>query len=194
MGPDDESKAGCIDLSEGNSDLELKGRLLLWLSAVQKSQQLVELAFRSAQAGEQTTLSWSEKEPFPNKFELFDIKGAAVELAIIYFCQILTSGYSAQGTVSDNTEVKASHLKRIAARIPEHISSYDRFFEFCRQLLFVRNKLLAHADGAEAGMEHKPQYTGWRTPSDEWGSIDLDYWRALHEPLIAAIQELIRER
>lgn len=113
------------------------------------------------------------QRPFPTWMECFTLNEACIELAIVYFCQILNDGYESQGSSASNNKVfRESHLPRILDRVFE-AGDLDKFQTLKKQLTTARDKMIGHADGDSYNIFHGDPISTMKGPSSSW--IDIDF-------------------
>lgn len=127
---------------------------------------------------------------FPTWTECMTIHDACIELAIVYFSQILISGYQDTGSAAKSDKpFRDQHLNTIASMVFPDQSDIDRFFDFCEQVLTARNKMIGHADGEAFAIEHGTPVSKMKSYRQAWEHIDLKYWASFLERLRIGILE-----
>lgn len=207
------------------NNMELKGRLWLWYSAISHAHMLLELASRSRAAinqpnikerDEETTRKFHEfrntqpdnkegeiylnhlvlfnsiyAKEFPEITECFSMYNACIELAIIYFCQILSPGNSDPGNAAKNDK---NYLIKISENFFQSQEEINKFNNLCNELRTARDKMLGHADAKAFSIKHGEQISSMKLHSQAWKDIDIDYWHGLLEGLAKAILEYSNEK
>jgi hypothetical protein len=68
-------------------------------------------------------------------------------------------------------------------------SEIDRFFDFCKQILTARNKMIGHAAGEAFDIQHGTPISKMKSYRQAWEHIDLAYWVSFLERLRISILE-----
>lgn len=128
--------------------------------------------------------SQSYTRAFPTWEECIKIEDACIALAIVFFCQLLTSGNPAPGAAAKNDKNFLDiHLDAIIKRVFPNVSEQEKFSAFCEQLRYSRNKMLAHADGSAFQINHGSTVTSMKLRYVAWENIDIEYWLSFMDPL-----------
>jgi hypothetical protein len=194
---------------------EILGRLSLWKFAFDESYVLILTAFRAdggtrqelqKQGAQQFVEKYEEfikKEPmenlrsfekqysrqFPTIEECYIINNVCIELAIIYFCQILSGGNQSSGNVSKNDRsFISSHLPKIKEIAFKTLGEQLLFDELCEKLKTVRDKMIGHADGDEYPIIYSDKYTRIVGPRKLWGQIPLEQFCIMLDKLRIATE------
>lgn len=127
----------------------------------------------------------SHKKDFPELVECFSIHDACVELAVIYFCQILNPGNSDPGNASKNDKAFIEkHLSEIAQRaLIDTAGEIEHFNKLCAELKTARDKMLGHADAKAFNIQHGEQISSMKLHRQAWQNIDINFWRNILERL-----------
>ena len=134
------------------------------------------------------------KRPFPITTECFAMHQACVELAIVYFAQILNIGYEDTGKVAKNTpEFRNEHLNAIASQIFSNQDEINRFFAFHEEIRSARNQMIGHADGQSFNVKHGFPVSSHKMSREAWKDIDFEYWSSFLEPFRIKILEYANE-
>jgi hypothetical protein len=123
------------------------------------------------------------KKKFPELVECFSIHDACIELAIVYFCQIMNPGNSDPGNASRNDRSFIDmHLNKIASRA---LSGEEmlKFNSLCVELKTARDKMLGHADAKAFNINHGEQVSSMKMHRQSWQEIDINFWREILEKL-----------
>lgn len=130
---------------------------------------------------------------FPTWAECMLIHDACIELAIIYFSQVLNVGHADIGSAAKSDKpFRDQHLKAIASAVFPERSDFDRFFNLCDQILTARDKMIGHADGKAFGIQHGNTASTMKMYRQAWEHIDLEYWSSFLERLRIGILEYER--
>lgn len=218
-----------MHISKSNIDLELRGRLWLWHSAVDQTNRLLHLAKRTEigiqqeniiaeletycaelqnfnknqpdyEAGvqkhsHQLLFDQTYHRPYPTWEECSSAKDAFIELAIIYFYQILNPGHEDPGTAAGNTkEFVDTHLKPIISKFFPSENEQEKFFNLCNDIKTARNQMLGHADGKAFEIKHGYPASRIKMYTNAWKDIDIDYWHSFLESFRVSILEYENEK
>lgn len=129
--------------------------------------------------------------PFPTWLECRHIYEACVSMAVISFCQVLSSGYPDPGKVSVNNKAfREEHWTKILDSAFSEAEEKNRFLIFCDRLKSIRDEMLGHADGNAYEVEHGHgiDVTRHKTITYDIYDLDLKYWTSFLEPLRLAIE------
>ena len=127
---------------------------------------------------------------FPTLIECMTIHDACIELAIVYFSQILNIGHADTGSAAKSDKIfRDQHLNAIASMVFPDQPDNDRFFDFCKQILTARNKMIGHADGEAFDIQHGTPISKMKSFRQAWEHIDLTYWASFLERLRVGILE-----
>lgn len=114
--------------------------------------------------------------PFPTIGECFSLHGACIELAIIYFCQILNSGNSDPGVAAkNNKDFINKHFNAIVNSVLT-LEEIDKFNHLCDELRTARDKMLGHADARSFDIQHGEPISSMKLHSESWKHIDIEFW------------------
>ena len=171
---------------------EIKGRLFLWYAAIEQCASLIKLS-TNAQKSLENSKQTNTTNSFPSADECKLIHHAGIELAIIYFCQITTSGYEDKPKVSgNNKKFREKHWNAIVSRAinPEET---DQFNLLLGEIENARHQMLAHAQGTAFEVQHHGPITEFKQFKQSWSNIDLPYWLKTVDILRNAIGNYIRD-
>jgi hypothetical protein len=131
--------------------------------------------------------------PFPYLAECFAIHNACLNLAIIYFCQIYTTGNQNKHASENTKQFRNEHLPIILGRVFSNKEEMIKYEALVGKLNKVRNKMIGHADADALNIQHKGIVTTIGGPQNITRDIDLEHWLAFMEPLRIAILEYMNE-
>lgn len=161
---------------------EIKGRLYLWYSAVGQCCELLDLY---------------SKDPIvaPGSYSSDEIKlirNSSVEMAIIYFCQVVNNGNGHSKLVANNN--RAFRQEHWQAWVNFSIVDADkRYFEETVGLIkHARDQMLGHADGRAFDVSHTGPLTMFKQYSQSWKDIDIEFWKASMKNLKSSFGDYIR--
>jgi hypothetical protein len=130
------------------------------------------------------------RRAFPTWVECMAIHGACIELALIYFSQVLNVGHADIGSAAKRDKpFRDQHLKAIASTVFSEKSDMDRFFNLFEQILAARDQMIGRADGKAFGIQHGNTVSTMKTYRQAWEHIDLEYWSSFLERLRIGILE-----
>jgi hypothetical protein len=127
------------------------------------------------------------------------IRDICISWAIVCFCQILTRGYEDKdkNKVKKNTIFKRNKNGKLQEEIinimfeGEDESEKEKFRELLYELIEVRDKMLAHADGEAFEFRKIDSRVIFRSYSSSHSNIDIDYWQKCLEPMKEAINKYL---
>ncbi|EGR1749469.1 hypothetical protein QX220_22250 [Vibrio vulnificus] len=161
---------------------EVRGRLFLWYCAIEKSYKLLEL--------ESKTIDDSQ-----NSFNSDDMKliqSSSVELAIIYFCQIVNKGNSDSNKVANNDRNFRQRYWRTWLDFTFEKAELEHFNEMVKQIQFARDQMLGHADGRAFEVQHVGAMTVMKRHDQSWKEIDLVFWKQCMKKMLGTFGDLAR--
>lgn len=129
------------------------------------------------------------KKKFPALVECFSIHDACVELAIIYFCQILNPGNPDLGNASKNDKNFIDKYLNEIANKALTVDEAEKFKTLCIDLKTARDKMLAHADAKEFNIQHGVSITSMKMYCQAWKNIDIKFWQSILDRLRISILE-----
>jgi isopenicillin N synthase-like dioxygenase len=131
--------------------------------------------------------------PFPTFSECRATQDASVKLAIIYFCQVLTSGEGQLNVAADNSKAfKEEHWPKVLSKWSgNNVDLEEKFSSLCAQLRIVRNEALGHAQADFFNIIHGDPITTMSFSS--WQHIDIKYWHSCLENLRIAVLQYLKE-
>jgi hypothetical protein len=115
--------------------------------------------------------------PFPLTGDCYSLHHSQILLAAVIFCQIYNSGHAHRGAIADNREMTKLLSQIEETMLIESAISRDKFTRLKDQVRFIRDKVLAHADGPVFEISHGEQITSHKTPLSFIHDIDLVMWR-----------------
>jgi len=131
--------------------------------------------------------------PFPYLAECILIHHACLNLAIIHFCQIFTTGHGNSGATSNKKEFQDAHLKPILQKVFITDEQMEKFNELREKIKQVRDGMIGHADAELLNIQHKEVVTTIGGSQIITQELDLDFWLSFMEPLHRAILEYMNE-
>lgn len=161
---------------------EIKGRLYLWYSAVGQCCELLDLY---------------SKDPIvaPDSYSSDEIKlirNSSIEMAIIYFCQVVNNGNGHPERVATNNLLfRQEHWQ---AWVNYAIEDADiKYFEETVDLIKrARDQMLGHADGRAFDVSHAGPITMFKQHSLSWKDIDIEFWKTSVKNLKSSFGDYIR--
>lgn len=175
-----------------NSLDEIKARLFLWHSALDKCVDLLTLGIKAKEvyASEEKKLS---PYNFPSTKEHELIYHSSVELAIIYFIQILSPGYGVKDVVAGNNDIFIDkHLNQLVSKTIKE-QDKPKVAILLTSLKKARNKMLGHADGKAFEAKHVGPIFMRNHYKQSWSEIDLTFWMIVIKNIRGSIGDYIRE-
>ena len=171
-----------------NSINEIIGRLWIWETSLLRTKRLLLLA-SSAYTDFQEKQHEARKDLFPTEEECDLIFNSSIELAIVYFCQILNQGEKKSDTAAANElSFRDEHLKNIIIKIFKTKDEYQKFNCLKSKILKARNKMITHADASSYNIIHGSTSSSLKLPQP-WHEIDLNFFASIIEPLITEIRD-----
>ncbi len=166
-----------------SSSEEINGRLFLWYSAVEQCDKLLQLASKIEKQTQIDTYSESETKRMYSSF---------VELAIIYFCQILNNGNPDTSKVAGNTrKFRETHWRTIVEASLDSAET-EQLIELIEQLKTVRDQMLGHADGKAFDIMHFGPTVAGSTHSSGWQHIDIGFFHKVVKKLHVSFGEYFK--
>ncbi len=165
-----------------HSNEEIKGRLFLWYSAVEQCCKLLDLY---------------SKEPTvaPSLYSTEEIKlvrDSAIEMAIIYFCQIVNNGNSDSERVAINNREFRQRYWRPWVNFAIGNSDTSYFDETVELIKRARDQMLGHADGRAFEVEHVGPITMAKQHRQSWKDIDVEFWKNSMKKISASFGDYVR--
>ena len=135
--------------------------------------------------------------PFPHLWEVFQIKSATIELAIVYFYQIFTD----YGPDESEESVAGSNdmgriLQDLERRAFPDRPDKKEYNKFKKQIMEIRNNMLGHANGEYYKVDHKddvPDVMAIPMPGLSGRKIDEKYWIKVIDLLQSSLHEIESE-
>ncbi len=129
---------------------------------------------------------------FPTWLECCAIHDAFVELAIVYFCQILNSGRNSDGQTAQNDDnFRKEHLTNILNKVFPTSAEMDKFDLLKAALVRLRDKVIGHSDGVAYKITHSNPVSILQGPNIGWREIDLEFWHSFLNKMIDVIHNYI---
>lgn len=164
------------------SNEEIKGRLFLWYSAVEQCCKLLDLYSK-----EPTVASGSY-----NADEIKLVRDSSIEMAIIYFCQIVNNGNNDSERVAINNREFRQRYWRPWVHFAIENSDESRFDETVELLKRARDQMLGHADGRAFEVEHVGPITMAKQYRQSWKDIDIEFWKNTMKNLKSSFGDYVR--
>ena len=165
-----------------HSNEEIKGRLFLWYFAVEQCCKLLDLHTKKPVA---TPGSYNEDE-----IEL--VRDSSVEMAIIYFCQIVNKGNSDSERVATNSREFRQQYWRPWVNFAIDDSELSQFDETVELIKQARDQMLGHADGRAFEVEHVGPMTMVKQYRQAWKDIDIEFWKNSMKSLRSSFGDYVR--
>lgn len=165
-----------------HSNEEIKGRLFLWYFAVEQCCKLLDLYSK-------------EIKVVPGSYSEDEIKLArdsSVEMAIIYFCQIVNNGNSDSERVAiNNREFRQRYWRPWVDFAIDNldVSHFDETVELIKR---ARDQMLGHADGRAFEVEHVGAITMAKQFRQSWKDIDIEFWKNSMKNLRSSFGDYVR--
>lgn len=163
---------------------EQEMRLSVWEHSLIECQRLLRLADRVFQMPE------SDQRDFVGLLNCGLIVDGSRCLAIVFFCQCLHRGNADPGKIMasprqfDQPPFAAIPVIAFPATV-----DLEKFEKFCEQILTVRDKAIAHADGSFMAIHETDQgIVGRKSAFFHLMAIDFQYFDAVVEDLLRALQ------
>ncbi|MBA3680872.1 MAG: hypothetical protein H0W73_06855 [Bacteroidetes bacterium] len=136
----------------------------------------------STKSSHQTLFNELHSQVFPTWSECAQTYDTAIELAIIYFCQVFTSGNSLSGSVAENNKTfKDEHLSIILDRVFQTQEEKEKFGILKTKIILARDKAIGHADGTTYEIIHGSTVSTMKGPKNYWRDIDFIFWNSFLE-------------
>lgn len=165
-----------------HSDEKIKGRLFLWYFAVEKCCSLLDLYSKYLIVA----------PGLYNSDEIKLVRDSSVEMAVIYFCQIVSNGNSDSERVATNNRVFRQQYWRPWVKFAIDDSGTSRFDETVELIKRARDQMLGHADGRAFEVDHVGPITMAKQYSQSWKDIDIEFWRNSMKNLRSSFGDYVR--
>lgn len=133
------------------------------------------------------------ERPFPYKAECYIINHISIKLAIVYFCQILTTGYGDQNA-SANETFRQEHMENILSRVFDTKEKRAKFEALTEKLKLARDKMIGHADAEAFNISHGTPVTTMGGVQNITEDLDLEYWHSFLEEFEQSITSYMNEQ
>ncbi|MGZ3892918.1 MAG: hypothetical protein ACXVPN_03865 [Bacteroidia bacterium] len=164
---------------------EIIGRLWIWEESLSKTKYLLNLAFRANQEKDQQNTNGS----FPSRLECCGIYETCIELAVVYFCQIFTSGEEkAEMAAKNDEDFRRVHLERIISEVFDTEDKKNNFATLKKALKTARDKIIAHADAKSFKIGHGDSISVMKGNPLISRNIDIEFWESFLEPMETKIK------
>lgn len=184
-----------IDLSQPN----IRNRLTLWVNALASVENSLLLAQRARDWSESPKVHdevkknggisymYSDPDPyasvrrrtFPILFECGEIVSVAMTSAIVYYCQLQTTGNADGQHISSNSKNLTSCLWQFTLKfLSNHGIDPEEVKTLNSAILDARDGMIAHADARvfDAKLDAKGDITSYRSYEHAWQEIDHELW------------------
>jgi len=122
--------------------------------------------------------------PYPTWNECISMHDACVELAIVYFCQILNDGYHSDNSSASNSRAfRDFHFPPILKRTFKNEDEFNKFEILKKQLTTARDKMIGHADGDSYSIQHGNPVSTIKGSVSLWREIDFGFWSSFLETM-----------
>lgn len=190
-----------------NTKREALGRLSLWCMAFEHVWHLLGVAERARAAakdsqrrqreedwrlsfdkfvktvaGPDTNVFYPELEtvhpcPFPKFGECHTIYENHILLAAVIFGQVYNAGYQHNGAVASNRSLTEILAEIEDAMLADTAISLAQFTQLKQQIVFIRDRVVAHADGPVFEMHHGDPISSQKTYYSFTSDISVSLWR-----------------
>ncbi|MGC9491475.1 hypothetical protein [Vibrio genomosp. F10] len=165
-----------------HSNEEIKGRLCLWYFAVEQCCKLLDLYAREPVVAPGSY----------NEGEIKLVRDSSIELAIIYFCQIVNNGNSDSECVASNSREFRQQYWRPWVNFAIDDSEVSYFDETVELIKRARDQMLGHADGRAFEVEHVGPMTVAKQYRQSWKDIDIEFWTNATKSLRSSFGDYVR--
>ncbi|BCI77695.1 hypothetical protein [Vibrio cholerae] len=165
-----------------HSTEEIKGRLFLWYFAVEQCCKLLDLHSKKPAVA---LGSYSADE-------IKLVRDSSVEMAIIYFCQIVNNGNSDFERVAINNREFRQRYWRPWVNFAIDNSDAIHFDETVKLIKRARDQMLGHADGRAFEVEHVGPITVAKQYRQSWKDIDIEFWKNSMKNLRSSFGDYVR--